>query len=103
MEKAVINLCFFKEFDLNFNTGSIYDFLVDKVSYSKEQVKSYLLKGERVASCPRELYDPLSKEFLENSFCVYTDGEYYWLDVLPYLIDKYNIKLPEALINKINH
>ena len=102
MDKKIINLCFFQEFNLYSNSGSIRDFIVDKVSYSKERVISYLKNGKRIASCPRELYDPITKEFLVNDFSVYTDGEYYWIDVLPKLIEKYNLLLPEAFVNKIN-
>ena len=94
-------ICWFKEFDLDTNTSSIQDCLVDKVSYSKEIVISYLQKGKRIASCPRELYDPITKEFMVNYFSAYTDGEYYWLDVLPSLIKKYNIELPKLFIQKI--
>ncbi|MBB5226560.1 hypothetical protein DYE50_06440 [Treponema ruminis] len=95
------NISWFKEFGLDIDTGSIQDCLVNKVSYSKEKVISYLKKGKRIASCPRELYDPITKEFLENSFSVYTDGEYYWIDVLPKIIEKYNIQLTNVFVKKI--
>lgn len=99
-KKLPIPLGLFKEFETCENIGSIKDFLVDEVSYSKSAVIEYLRRGKRQASCPREIRDPVTNEVIFNDYSVYTDEEYYWLDVLPYLIEKYNIQIPEDFIKK---
>lgn len=99
-KKLQLPLGWFKEFETFENIGSIKDYLVDDISYSKATVIEYLKKGRRQASCPREIKDPITNEVLANDFAVYTDEEYYWMDILPYLIEKYNIQLPDDFIKK---
>ena len=101
--KLPVLLGWFKEFGTPENIGSIKEYLVDEVSYSKSIVIDYLKKGRKQASCPRKIKDPVTNEVLANSFSVYTDEEYYWIDILPYLIEKYNIQLPEEFIKKIHY
>lgn len=95
------SLCFFSEFKLDVDDGSINDYLVENVSYDKKKVVSYLRAGKKLASCPRQLADPISKQKFALSFSVLSDGEYRWVDVLPDLIDRYNIKLPDSFVKKI--
>lgn len=101
-KKIPIPLCWFKEFNTFENVGSINNYLVDSVLYSKKKVINYLNKGKRQASCPREILDPITNEKIADNFAVYTDEEYYWVDILSYLIEKYNIRLPEAFVEKCN-
>lgn len=101
-KKIPIPLCWFKEFNTFENVGSINNYLVDSVLYSKKKVINYLNKGKRLASCPREILDPITNEKIADNFAVYTDEEYYWVDILSYLIEKYNIRLPEAFVEKCN-
>lgn len=101
-KKLPVLLCWFKEFETEEHIGSIRDHFVDKVPYSKESVINYLKKGRKQASCPREIFEPITKEKMADYFSVYTDEEYYWIDLLPYLIEKYNIRLPEAFVMKCN-
>ena len=101
-KKLPIPLGWFKEFETFENIGSIKEYLVDEVAYSKSAVIDYLKRGKRQASCSREIKDPVTNEVLAKDFSAYTDGEYYWIDILPYLIDKYNIDLPEEFIKKCN-
>ena len=97
----MINLCWFKEFDSDFDTGSITDFLIDSVPYSKTKAIDYLKRGNKIASCPRKIKDPITKEVLRESFSVLSDGEYCWVNILPLLIEKYNIRLPEEFCKRI--
>ena len=101
-KKLQLLLGWFKEFETIENIGSIKEYLVDEISYSKSSVIAYLKKGRRQASCPREIKDPITNEILADYFAVYTDLEYCWLDILPHLIEKYNIQLPEDFIQKCN-
>ena len=92
----MVSLCWFTEFETYENDGSIKNFLVDKVSYSKEKVIEYLKKGTKQASCPRPIKDPVTKKIIADYFSAYTDGEYYWVNILPELIDKYYQSIKEG-------
>lgn len=93
---------FFSEMHLHDDNGSVKDHIVDKVDYDKDRVISYLNSQKLVAGCPRAGIDCVTGGPISMSFLVYTDGEYEWCDFLPYHIEKYNIKLPKELIEKIN-
>lgn len=101
-KKLQLLLGWFKEFETLENIGSIKEYLVDEISYSKSSVIAYLKEGRRQAACPREIKDPVTNKVFANDFAVYTDEEYCWLDILPHLIEKYNIQLPEDFIQKCN-
>ena len=101
-KKLQLLLGWFKEFETLENIGSIKEYLVDEISYSKSSVIAYLKKGRRQSSCPREIIDPVTNKVFANDFAVNTDEEYCWIDILPHLIEKYNIQLPEDFIQKCN-
>lgn len=96
----MIDIGCFSEMSCYTDNGSIKDYIVDKVDYNKEKVINYLKKQKRVAGCPRNAIDCITGEVISTSFSVYTDGEFQWCDFLLYHIDKYNISLPKALIEK---
>lgn len=77
------------------------DYLVDDIEYDKQKVLDYLAKGQKIAGCPRAGIDCVTGEQISVSFFVYSDGEYDWCDFLPYHIKKYNIRLPEKFIEKV--
>ncbi len=84
------------------DNGSIKDFIVEEVDYDKEKVINYLKAQKRIAGCPRPAIDCLKGNIISSSFSVYTDGEFQWCDFLLYHIEKYNIYLPKALLEKIS-
>lgn len=84
------------------DSGSIKSFLQKNADYNKDKVVSYLNKGKKIASCPKEAIDCITREPISPSFSLYTDGEYCWGDFLIYHINKYNIQLPENFLKKIN-
>ena len=96
----MINVGFFSEMKVFDDNGSIKDHIVESVSYDKSKVVKYLESFNYKAICPRASIDCVTGEIISSSFKVYEDNEFRWCDFLIYHIKKYNIKLPEKLINK---
>ena len=92
---------FFEEMNLYENDGSIREFLVDHVDYDKEKVISYLNKFSTGAICARRPIDCVTGDEIASGFRVMDDGEYEWCDFLPYHIMKYDIRLPDEFVKKI--
>lgn len=90
----------FTEMNCYADNGSIYDYIVDSVTYNKFLIVSYMKSQKRIAGCPRAAIDCITGEKIADSFSVYTDGKYRWCDFLLYHIEKYNISLPEELIKR---
>ena len=97
----MIDIGCFSEMNVFSDNGSVVDYLVDKVEYDKKIVIDYLSSFNHLASCPRTAIDCVTGKEIASSFKVFTDGEYRWCDFLIYHVDKYNIRLPQAFINKI--
>ena len=93
----------FKEMECYTDNGSIKNFIVDEVDYSKEKVINYLKNQKKIAGCPRPAIDCVTGDIISPSFSVYTDGEFRWCDFLLYHIEKYNISLPKSLLVKIGN
>ena len=83
------------------DNGSIKQHISEQVNYDKNKIINYLKSQRKIASCPREAIDCITNKVISPSFSVYTDGEFRWCDFLLYHIEKYNISLPSALLNKI--
>ena len=96
------NVGCFSEMHVFDDCGSIRGYLVDAVNYDVEKIVNYLSSFEHFSSCPRAAIDCVTGEVIAPSFRVYNDGEYCWCDFLIYHIKKYNIKLPQGLIDKAN-
>lgn len=97
----MVNIGCFSEMSCYADNGSIKEHITTNIDYDKRKVISYLKSQKRIASCPREAIDCITGEVIASSFSVYTDGEYQWCDFLLYHIEKYSIKLPKGLLNKI--
>lgn len=98
----MIDVGCFSEMNVFSDNGSITDYLVDEIDYDKNIVIDYLKSFKHIASCPRAAIDCVTGEEISSSFGVYSDGDFRWCDFLIYHIEKYNIKLPQNLINKAN-
>ena len=95
-------LCFFDEFALGERDESIKLFLANEIDYDRSKVVLHLEKGKKIASCPKAVSDPLIGKNLADSFRVLSDGTFYWIDVLPYFIKHYNIRLPESFLRVVD-
>lgn len=97
----MIGVGYFSEMKLSsFNSGSIHDNLTESVNYDKDLMIKYLQSFKHFSSCGRNAIDCVTGETISPSFLVYNDGEYCWCDFLIYHIKKYNIRLPQGLIDK---
>ena len=74
---------------------------VDKVDYSKKKAIDYLTNGKKIAFCGKECRDVFTDEYISMSYAIQTDGEFYWRSDLPHYIEKYDLELPEKLVQKI--
>lgn len=98
----MINIGFFSEMHVSMcDSGSVKNYIADKVDYDKKAVVNYLSSFGRQAVCPRYAIDCVTGEEIASSFSVNDDGEYCWPDFLIYHIEKYNIRLPEKFVKKI--
>ena len=98
----MINVGYFSEMNCYYNNGSIKDNIVQSINYEKSKILDYLKSFNKKASCPRNAIDCLTGDIISSSFSVYDDGEFCWGDFLLYHIEKYNIELPQKLIDKAN-
>jgi hypothetical protein len=98
--RFMINVGFFSEMKVFADNGSITEYIVDEVNYNKSKMLNYLETADKKAICPRNAIDCVSGDIISPSFAIYDDGEFCWGDFLLYHIRKYNIKLPQELINK---
>ena len=98
----MISIGFFSEMNLAaHNDGTINDFIVDKIDYDKQMIIDYLNSFRYKASCPQAAIDCVTGEETSPSFRIINDGEYCWPDFLAFHIEKYNIRLPQAFVDKI--
>ena len=74
---------------------------VDKVDYSKKKAIDYRTNGKKIAFCGKECRDVFTDEYISMSSAIQTDGEFYWRSDLPHYIEKYDLELPEKLVQKI--
>lgn len=99
----MINVGFFSEIGLSaYQKESIKDYISESVAYDKKAVVAYLSSFSHYASCPKAAIDCITGKTISQSFLIYKDDEYCWPSFLIYHIEKYNIKLPQGLIDKIN-
>ena len=66
-----------------------------------EKIVAYLDNGELVLASPSNATDIFSGEKLNQTSCILTDGEYSWSNSLSYYVQKYNLRIPKELEEKI--
>lgn len=98
----MIDVGCFSEMNIFSNNGSVKKHIISKVNYDKTKIIKYLESFKYKASCPKNAIDCVTNEIISSSFKVYDDGEFRWCDFLIYHIKKYNIKLPQKMIEKAN-
>lgn len=74
-----------------------YDINVIEKMKNKDSVIKYLKKGNVIGACAGNFKDPFTGENLGYNN-VLSDGFYEWKQSLPYLLEKYEIKLPDKFI-----
>lgn len=54
-------------------------------------------RGRNLLYTPKPLVDPVTGETLSLGVTMLTDGKYYWSELLPYVIEKYNYRLSNEI------
>lgn len=90
----------FSEMKAFADDGPVKSFIIEEVLYDKKKIKKYLLSHKVIATCPRYAIDCVTGKEIRSSFRVITDGEFVWCDFLADHVMKYNIRLPQELIDK---
>lgn len=83
---------------------SILDWVKPEIvrNYNLVQVSSYLLNSQELSSTSGEVFpDPFTNELVKGTISFRTDGEWLWLDSLPYYIEKYDVALPKKFLESI--
>lgn len=84
---------------------SIKDFIDPDLvkGYPLFELYSYLGNCQKVAATSGfSLPDPFTGEVIKESVCYVTDGEWLWLDSLPYYIEKYQVAIPADFLRNID-
>lgn len=91
---------YFSELNLSRDTGSILSLIVFEVNYDKEKMIDYLRSRKYTARCMKKIIDCVTGDYISSNYVVYDDGEFCWCDFLIYHVHKYDIMLPDRLIDK---
>lgn len=70
---------------------------------SKEKVLQHLRNSKVIAAAPGIMKDVFAEKTINGEMLAYSDGEYYWGSEAIYYFEKYDLKLPDAFIDKIIH
>ena len=80
---------------------SMKDDFADTPSPFCNEILNYLKSGEVTLASPESAMDVFSGERINGTNCILTDGEYSWSNALGYYVEKYNLRLPKELEDKI--
>ena len=100
-EKKYKHVGWFSEISQVLDSKPITDYITDKIQYDREEVLQYLRSFRRIAFCPKRVHDLITGNEIATHFNIFCDGEYSWPDYLIYYVEKYNIRLPEDFLDKI--
>ena len=84
---------------------SIKEFVYPEVvkGYNLQGVKNYLTNSLLLSSTSRMAFPcPFTGKLYEGSISFRTDGEWLWLDDLPFYIENYNVALPTSFLQKMD-
>ncbi|NLG53942.1 MAG: AraC family transcriptional regulator [Clostridiales bacterium] len=79
---------------------SIWELVSETPFPEKKAVLFYLRCGSTTANWNKDAIDVISGEVIAKRIQCMTDGEYHWWSDLPYYVERYNIELPRAFIDK---
>lgn len=66
-----------------------------------DKIIEYLKSGKVGLIAIEKPRDAITGDLLGGSHAILSDGEYSWDSVLPYYVQKYNMRLPEEFENKV--
>ena len=97
-------LCLFKEYG-DIDAPSMKEFFEPEPYQNMEKIAQYLENGEPTFARTNIPYDFFTGERLPQSRHGWsygmTDGEYSWMNTLPYYVRKYNLRLPLEFEKKV--
>ncbi len=85
---------------------SIKDFVYPEIvkGYNIEGVKDYLTNSQLLSTTSRVAFPcPFTGDLHDGSISFRTDGEWLWLDDLPYYIEEFQVAIPPNFYKKINN
>lgn len=100
-EDVMISLIQYEEFGPGLGLPSMSDYFVPKPYEGQRRIVQYLREGMRTYSSTGLARDCYTGEIIPGERCGMTDGEYSWNSVLPYYVEKYNLRLPEDFERKV--
>ncbi len=93
-------MAMWKEFNPMAKKSMKDDFEVSPSPFCNK-ILAYLNNGEIKLASPSSAVDVFSGERINQTNCILTDGEYSWSNSLGYYIQKYNLRIPKELEDKI--
>lgn len=90
----------YKEFGMSDGPSIVSDFS-DNAYQGKERIIKYLKNGRVKLAAPSYYSDVVTGDTIRITKAILTDGEYSWLSVFPYYVEKYNLRLPDDFVAKI--
>lgn len=86
------------------NYPSINEFIRPEIvaKYRFKELTNYLENSQMVSVTSGDYSpDPYTGRIIKESISFVTDGEWLWLDNLPYFIQKYNVAIPVSFLKRI--
>ncbi|MBR3242483.1 MAG: hypothetical protein IKF90_07270 [Parasporobacterium sp.] len=80
---------------------SVRETFVDGPYPFKHKIIEYLRSGNIGAAAAKSCYDAFTGEMIAPKYELMHDGEYVWNTAVPYYVERYNMRLPEAFVDKI--
>ena len=81
---------------INFD-DNISEHLNNEKYPNQDKILMYLKRGRKFLYTPRKINDPITGNMISRDCHSRTDETYSWTDVLIYLVEKYNYRLPEEI------
>jgi hypothetical protein len=94
-------LFLYDEFGKDMGLPSMKDSFMKEPYEGQEDVVSYLKNGKKTYARTETPKDVFTGETIPVESYGMTDGEYSWNSVLPYYVEKYNLKLPKEFEEKV--
>ncbi len=99
-EKRLRSLILYDEFGPGMGYPSMRQFFCESPYEWQEYVARYLRNGEVThVACSRDK-DKFTGELIPGERCGMTDGEYSWISSLAYYVERYNLQLDKAFVDK---
>ncbi len=97
----MISLIQYDEFGPNMGFDSMRKHFAEVPYEGIEKIVDYLEAGKKTYAKAARAIDVFSGDPINTEYVGMTDGEYSWNSVLPYYVEKYNLRLPEQFEKKV--